>query len=124
MRKILDEAYDRCLWEEPNHRIKFPNRYRIRKKFAKYTIRAMRETYPSKNVVMFVDTRSKFNFKGEAVKARKDMYLGMHTKGFDVWVFDEGTFQLSGDGGWERWGYGGNTEGPDKMGRMTFHKIV
>jgi hypothetical protein len=29
------------------------------------------------------------------------------TQGYEIWVFDYGTFELVGDGGWENWGCAG-----------------
>lgn len=34
------------------------------------------------------------------------------TKGYEIWVFDYGTFSLAGDGGYENWAIGGCFSGP------------
>ena len=49
----------------------------------------------------------------DAVHVHQELDLGKLlgfidlTQGYEIWVFDSGTFSLAGDGGYENWAFGG-----------------
>ena len=49
----------------------------------------------------------------DAVHYHQELDIGLgFTKGYEIWVFDSGTFSLAGDGGYVNWAIGGCFSGP------------
>jgi hypothetical protein len=65
--------------------------------------------YPDKNVIVYHDQDSQFNGVN-AVHQHVELNLGFFstTQGYEVQIFDSGTFTLVGDGGYLNWCFGGN----------------
>jgi hypothetical protein len=49
-----------------------------------------------------------------------DIIFGF-SQGYEVWVFDYGTFELAGDGGYQNWAIGGSFSGPSSD--VTFYSM-
>lgn len=64
---------------------------------------------PSKNVVVYQDPDSVYNFTNTFHFHHEVNHTNGHnTKGFDIHVFNEGTFHRAGDGGFVNWAFVGN----------------
>lgn len=73
-------------------------------------------TWPHKNV-MVVHSAHQKQLTGSA-HAHVEIPTGWSTKGLEVYVFDEGTFQLVGQGGYNNWRFAGNYERDGKFVRF------
>jgi hypothetical protein len=62
----------------------------------------------NKNVLIFHDQASNAQLNG-GVHQHYELSINKlgGTKGFEVWVFDDGTFERAGDGGYSNWGFTG-----------------
>jgi hypothetical protein len=77
--------------------------------FTQQMVRELRSKYPNKNVLIYHDQKSKFNGVNVAhqhVECSLDFFTT--TQGYEVDVFDSGTFTLVGDGGYINWCFDGN----------------
>jgi hypothetical protein len=65
--------------------------------------------YPQKNVIVYHNQDSQFSGVN-VVHMHVEMNLNFlgETQGFEVQVFDSGTFMLEGDGGFANWCFDGN----------------
>ena len=84
--------------------------------------------YPSKNCIVFHDQSSTFSFctffifchgyppfasgwlssAPDAVHVHQELNIGLgFTQGYEIWVFDSGTFSRAGDGGFINWAFEG-----------------
>lgn len=78
--------------------------------FTQQTVDSLRSQYPTWNVLVFHDqdsTYDLYNAYHEHFELELVDGLGT-TKGYEVWVFQDGWFQLAGDGGYENWCYSGD----------------
>jgi hypothetical protein len=76
--------------------------------FTTRTMASLERRYPQKNRLIFHNQDSITRLSPDAVHRHQELDLGLgFTKGYEIWVFDSGTFSLVGDGGFENWGYGG-----------------
>ncbi len=80
-------------------------------KFVQQTLDKLLQQFPKKNVVIFHDQRSKTSLQGGDHKHYELSLELTWTKGYEIWVFDQGWFELGGDGGWRNVGYGGCWKG-------------
>lgn len=73
----------------------------------------LREKFPDKNVIIYHDQDSIATFGGAThYHLEFDLKLGF-TKGYEIYVFDYGTFVRAGDGGNNNWRMAGNIERQD-----------
>lgn len=76
--------------------------------FTQSTVQNLNSQYPNMNVMIYHDTDSKFNFpNGQHTHYELDIGLGF-TEGYEIWVFEQGTFDKVGDGGYINWCFSGN----------------
>lgn len=91
---------------------------------SKYTtgiVSTLREQYPTMNVLVYHDQDSGYNLYGAThAHVEMDIFAGF-SQGYEVWVFDYGTFELAGDGGYSNWAIGGNFDGPSSA--VTFYSM-
>ncbi|KAL9620055.1 MAG: hypothetical protein Q9160_005345 [Pyrenula sp. 1 TL-2023] len=90
--------------------------------FTRRTVSALRKTYPDKNIVMYHNPESIADFDNDVhTHVEKELMLGT-TQGYEIHVFDKGTFWLAGDGGYENWMTDGNyVRGDD--GTLTYSPV-
>lgn len=98
--------------------------------FTQSTVSSLANQYPEKNILVFHDTDSTgvlgtFSLFSKRVKSPSilwivnsvythfelDIGFGL-TQGYEIYVFDYGTFSLVGDGGYENWALEGCFDGP------------
>ena len=71
------------------------------------TVDELMKKNPGKNVLIFHDQRSKTQLQGASHNHYElDINFGK-TKGYEIFLFDSGVFELAGDGGYLNVGYGG-----------------
>lgn len=76
--------------------------------YTQSTVQELRNKYPDKNVVVFHNQESTYDFvNGEHYHHEVDLRRSLGTYGFEIWVFDSGTFHLAGDGGHMNWSFAG-----------------
>jgi hypothetical protein len=77
--------------------------------FTQALVAQLTRQYPDKNVVVYHDQDCKFNGVN-AVHQHVECNLSFFstTQGYEVQIFDSGTFTLVGDGGYLNWCFGGN----------------
>ncbi|KAJ9143086.1 hypothetical protein NKR23_g6713 [Pleurostoma richardsiae] len=89
-------------------------------KFTTDTVSALLSAYPDKNVVVYYDQDSGYEFYNGAHRHYElDLELGF-TKGYEIWVFDYGWFELAGDGGYQNWAYGGCVDTTDSTYSLIY----
>lgn len=68
--------------------------------------------FPEMNVLLYRNPKSKLTIddRSEAFHVEYMLPNGYGgDKGYwNIWLLNEATFELQGDGGWENWGYTGN----------------
>lgn len=76
-------------------------------------VRQLKLEYPDKNVIIYHDQDSAVDLEGEEHGHYEleilDIGLISFTKGYETYVFDSGTFERAGDGGFINWSYLGNS---------------
>jgi hypothetical protein len=91
---------------------------------AQYTtgiVSSLRAQYPTMNVLVFHDQDSGYElYSATHAHVEFDIALGF-TKGYEIWVFDYGWFELAGDGGYENWAIGGSFDREDSY--VTFYSM-
>ena len=102
--------------------------HNVESTFTQHTISQLGSQYPGKNLLVYHDQDSIVNLcmscllalrsiwgwlpsAPDAVHAHYELplpptFVGL-TQGYEIWVFDSGTFSLAGDGGYENWAVGG-----------------
>ncbi len=75
--------------------------------FTKSTVDKLAQMYPGKNIMM-VHSAHDANFVNSAQTHVELKLVLSFTQGYDVYVFDSGTFTLKGDRGFENWCFIGN----------------
>ncbi|RDW67047.1 hypothetical protein BP5796_09796 [Coleophoma crateriformis] len=82
----------------------------------------LRREYPDKNVIIYHDQDSHVEFDSSAVHEHQEFDIGLGmTEGYEIYVFDSGSFTLVGDGGYLNWCLGGDF---DRNGNdVTFNQI-
>ena len=89
--------------------------------FTVQTVENLRAEYPNKNVLVYHDQDSGYNlYNAVHSHYELDLLLGF-TNGYEIWIFDSGTFELAGARGYVNWAYGGNYESDE--GSVTFYQI-
>lgn len=90
-------------------------------KFTTGTVDYLRDQYPTMNVLVYHNQDCGYDlFDATHTHVEMDIGLGF-TQGYEVWVFDHGTFELVGDGGYENWAIGGDFDGPSDD--VTFYSM-
>lgn len=81
--------------------------------------------YPGWNILIYHDTDSYFEYvNGYHQHVELELVDGLGTsKGYEVWVFESGTFQLAGDGGYENWYFSGSWDEPSE-GYVEFYSMM
>lgn len=82
----------------------------------------LQNRYPDSNVLIFHDQNSVFHPDvGFHSHYELDLegYFGTRTQGYEVWVFNSGTFTHAGDGGYINWAFSGSFDRNDNQ--VTFH---
>ncbi|KAK5166984.1 uncharacterized protein LTR77_007713 [Saxophila tyrrhenica] len=89
--------------------------------FTQGTVANSMSQAPTKNVLVYHDQGSTFTPSGDVQHEHYQLDLDLGgTKGYEILVFDSGTFKLAGDGGFINWCYGGSfANNPD--GSVTFN---
>jgi len=85
--------------------------------FTVHVISMLGSQFPGKNVLIYHNQKSTVSLSPDAVHYHYELSLvnlGIvdFTQGYEIWVFDYGTFSLAGDGGYENWAIGGCFSGP------------
>ena len=81
--------------------------------FTQATVAELRDEYPTMNVMVFHNQDSVTNFKGgnhthyESVLGKVPIIGTTLTQGYEIRVFDHGTFHRAGDGGFVNWCFDG-----------------
>ncbi|KAK0123928.1 hypothetical protein ONS95_008918 [Cadophora gregata] len=88
--------------------------------FTQSTVQNLRVKYPYYNV-MVIHTKHQRNFVDEAHNHLELPISNKRTQGYEVYVFESGSFTLQGNSGFENWAFGGsfNRDGNN----VTFQKI-
>jgi len=82
--------------------------------FTQHTVTSLWAQYPGKNILIFHNQNSLYHLSPDAVHLHYELDIGLgFTQGYEIWVFDYGTFSLAGDGGYENLAYEGCYSGPD-----------
>jgi hypothetical protein len=91
--------------------------------FTQSMVAQLSRQYPDKNVIIYHDQDSQFNGVNAVHQhVECDLSFFSTTQGYEVEVFDSGTFTLVGDGGYLNWCFGGNY---DRNGNsVTFNPIA
>lgn len=87
-------------------------------------VTSLRNTYPNKNVIVYHDQDSQTNFVN-GVHSHQELNLpdGPETQGYEIYVFDSGTFTLAGDGGYLNWCFAGDYDRDGESTTVTFNTI-
>ncbi|ETI24373.1 hypothetical protein G647_03742 [Cladophialophora carrionii CBS 160.54] len=89
--------------------------------FTRGIVSNLRDQYPTMNVLVYHNQDCGYDlYDATHAHVEFDIALGF-TKGYEVWVFDHGTFNLVGDGGYQNWAIGGSFEGPSS--EVTFYSM-
>jgi hypothetical protein len=73
------------------------------------------------NVLVYHNQDSGYNlYSATHAHVEFDIIFGF-SQGYEVWVFDYGTFELAGDGGYQNWAIGGSFSGPSSD--VTFYSM-
>ncbi|EXJ60763.1 hypothetical protein A1O7_04916 [Cladophialophora yegresii CBS 114405] len=84
-------------------------------------VSTLRDLYPTMNVLVYHNQDCGYDlYDATHAHVEFDIALGF-TKGYEVWVFDHGTFNLVGDGGYSNWAIGGSFDGPSS--EVTFYSM-
>jgi len=76
--------------------------------FTQQTVISLGNQYPDKNRLIFHDQDSTYNLSPDAVHVHHELDIGLgFTYGYEIWVFDSGTFERAGDGGYINWAFAG-----------------
>ncbi|KAI0441460.1 hypothetical protein F4803DRAFT_414448 [Xylaria telfairii] len=77
--------------------------------FVESTLDQMASKFPQYNIMMYHDQSSTYNLKNNHHKHVEVNLIEFFdtTKGYEIFVFDTGTFNLAGDGGNRNWGWRG-----------------
>lgn len=97
-----------------------------REHFTQHLVSALMDQFPDLNALIYHNTKSVLNI----ISGPKDLHIsysipaempeGHSSKGvFEVWLLDEATFNLHGDGGYRNWAFGGDFEQDGK--NVEFH---
>jgi hypothetical protein len=95
----------------------------IESAFTQSMVAQLTRQYPDKNIIIYHDQDSQFNGVNSVhihVECSLDFFSW--TQGYEVQVFDSGTFTLVGDGGYLNWCFGGNYERNGNT--VTFNPIA
>ena len=76
---------------------------------------------PGKNVIIFHAQCSKTNFKNSQHKHVEVNLATSGTKGYEILIFESGTFDLCGDGGFRNWAFSGCVKSRNG-GHVEFNK--
>ena len=73
---------------------------------------------------MYHDQDSAYELYGAQHKhVEFDLEAPLGTMGYEIWIFDYGTFQRAGDGGYLNWAYNGNAYATNDEGGVQFYMI-
>lgn len=87
----------------------FENFRGTEEQFTQATVASLSQQYPDKNILIYHTQQGKGTFRNVALHDHYELKLSrVQTWGFDIWVFDSGVFDLSGDGGYIAWCFAGN----------------
>ncbi|KIM73707.1 hypothetical protein PILCRDRAFT_15002 [Piloderma croceum F 1598] len=76
--------------------------------FTQQMVSSLGNKYPGKNILIYHNPNSIATLSSDAVHAHYELPLTLSfTQGYEIWVFNSGTFTLIGDGGYENWATGG-----------------
>jgi hypothetical protein len=96
--------------------------HKVEREFTQYVVQNISNAVPKWNVMMYHDEDSTFDFHNYTHRFTE---LKLHcfgkTQGYDIYVFESGTFTLAGDGGYENWAFYGSFQqnGP----QVTFYSM-
>ena len=94
--------------------IKLGKEKRTENEWVKQTLDQLSAKNPKKNILIFHNQKSKAVLNGGVhTHFEVDLAFG-RTKGYEIWVFDTGIFELAGDGGFLNVGYTGCWKGSNK----------
>jgi len=89
--------------------------------FTQQMVISLGNQYPDKNRLVFHNQHSTYNLSPDAVHVHHELDIGLgFTYGYEIWVFDYGTFELAGDGGFINWAFGGCYSRQDGSADVTF----
>ncbi|KAK0731032.1 hypothetical protein B0H67DRAFT_548862 [Lasiosphaeris hirsuta] len=74
--------------------------------FVKSAVADLRAEYSDWNVLIYHNQKSSYSLYNMAYY-HYELDLGIDTKGYEIFIFEKGTFHLVGDGGYQNWGFGG-----------------
>ncbi|KAF7186652.1 hypothetical protein HII31_12061 [Pseudocercospora fuligena] len=78
-------------------------------KFVQDTVSRYAAQFPDKNIIMYHDQDSSWNFAGAShVHTEFNLPDPLGTMVYEIIVFDYGSFRRRGDGGYLNWGFQGN----------------
>lgn len=89
--------------------------------FTQMMVEELRLRYPAYNVLIVHPKHSR-NLVNEHHHHEELKLTSPRTKGYEVYIFESGTFNLEGDGGLINWCFGGRYE-RDGSSRVNFSKI-
>jgi hypothetical protein len=96
--------------------------HKVEREFTQYVVQNISKTAPSWNVMMYHDEDSAVDFHNYTHRFTE---LALHcfgkTQGYDVYVFESGTFTLAGDGGYENWAFYGSFQ--QSGSQVTFYSM-
>lgn len=93
--------------------------------FTQQTVADLAAQYPTYNILVYHDQDSGFEYvNGYHQHVELELVDGLGTtKGYEVWVFESGTFSLAGDGGFENWCFQGYWDEPEE-GYVEFYSMM
>lgn len=75
--------------------------------YVKSTRDQLAAKYPKKNILLFHNQKSVAKLNG-GTHTHSELPISFdRTKGYEIWVFDTGSFDLAGDGGELNWAFAG-----------------
>jgi hypothetical protein len=96
----------------------------IMSKWTKSSIVELHKQFPDKNVFIAHTKYEYRNLQGwDKAHYELDTKCFGRTKGYDIFVFDSGEFELKGDGGWANWAFVGNRDWTPGSSKVVFKPI-
>jgi hypothetical protein len=87
------------------------NQHTIEEAYTQALVAELISENPGRNVLMYHNKDSQFNSGNIVYRDYVECDIHFHmTQGYEVYVFDTGTFNLAGDGGYINWAFMGNFE--------------
>ncbi|EME87064.1 uncharacterized protein MYCFIDRAFT_210681 [Pseudocercospora fijiensis CIRAD86] len=100
----------------------FNEAYDQASQFTQDTVVRLAAKYPTKNILMYHDQDSTYKLYGaQHQHVEFDLAAPLGTMGYEIWIFDHGTFQRAGDGGYLNWAYIGNATALNDDGGVQFY---